>query len=321
MAPALPQPRTSGTTGPCRRARISVPALTSVPALMRAHSSVISPRGGRARVEDLAEQGRAMARQRVSRVRLARRVSRRARWVAARVVPIGLALAVLGAGGAAIGWLLTSPRFAITEVAVVGASRLTPEEIVAASGIGPGINLFRLDRSAVVARLEGLPLVRRADVVRRFPNRVTVAVEERRPFTLAHAGRLHWIDEQGVSLGAEPRAVVPQAPVITGLSPADLAAGDGTPGPRVAAGISLLRVLLRSETALLRQISEIDVSRPDGPVLYTVDGVEVRLGAEDWEARLGRLQGVLAQVRAGGEPVSAIDLRFRDQVVLKTVAR
>jgi cell division septal protein FtsQ len=146
-------------------------------------------------------------------------------------------------------------------------------------------------------------------------------VEERRPFTLAHAGRLHWIDEQGVSLGAETRAVVPQAPVITGLGPADLAAADGMPAPRVAAGISLLRVLLRSETALLRQISEIDVSRPDGPVLYTVEGVEVRLGAEDWEARLGRLQGVLAQVRAGGEPVTSIDLRFRDQVVLKTVAR
>jgi len=107
----------------------------------------------------------------------------------------------------------------------------------------------------------------------------------------------------------------------TGLGAADLGTGDGAPTPRVAAGISLLRVLLRSETALLRQISEIDVSRSDGPVLYTVEGVEVRLGAEDWEARLGRLQGVLAQVRTGGEPVSAIDLRFRDQVVLKTVAR
>jgi len=95
-------------------------------------------------------------------------------------------------------------------VAVTGASRLRPEDVVAASGIGPGTNLFRLDRSAVVARLEGLPLVRRADLMRRFPNRVTLAVEERRPFTLAHAGRLHWIDEQGVSLGAETRAVVPR---------------------------------------------------------------------------------------------------------------
>ena len=188
-----------------------------------------------------------------------------------------------------------------------------------ASGIGPGTNLFRLDRADVVARVEALPLVRRADLVRRFPNRITISIEERRPFTLVHAGRLHWIDEHGVSLGAESKAVAPPVPVITGLQPTDLEGNP--PSPRVAAGISLLRVLLRSETALIQQISEIDVSRPDGPVLYTVEGVEVRIGAEDWEARLGRLQGVLAQIRANGEAVSAIDLRFRDQVVLKTMSR
>jgi cell division protein FtsQ len=287
---------------------------------LRAHSSVISPRAGRGGLADLAERGPAMERQRVSRTRLARRVTRRVRWVTTRVVPIAIVLAVLAAGGAAGLWLLTSPRFTVTEVAVTGASRLRPEDVVAASGIGPGTNLFRLDRATVVARLEALPLIRRADMVRRFPNQVTLAVEERRPFTLAHAGRLHWIDEQGVNLGPETRAVAPRAPVITGLGPTDLAA-DGGPSPRVAAGISLLRVLLRSETTLLQQISEIDVSRPEGPVLYTVDGIEVRLGADDWEGRLARLQGVLAQVRSGGEAVSAIDLRFRDQVVLKTVTR
>ena len=287
---------------------------------MRAHSSVISPRAGRGGLADLAERGPAMERQRVSRTRLARRVTRRVRWVTTRVVPIAIVLAVLAAGGAAGLWLLTSPRFTVTEVAVTGASRLRPEDVVAASGIGPGTNLFRLDRATVVARLEALPLIRRADMVRRFPNQVTLAVEERRPFTLAHAGRLHWIDEQGVNLGPETRAVAPRAPVITGLGPTDLAA-DGAPSPRVAAGISLLRVLLRSETTLLQQISEIDVSRPEGPVLYTVDGIEVRLGADDWEGRLARLQGVLAQVRSGGEAVGAIDLRFRDQVVLKTVTR
>ncbi|HEV3347181.1 MAG TPA: FtsQ-type POTRA domain-containing protein [Methylomirabilota bacterium] len=287
---------------------------------MRAHSSVISPRAGRGGLADLAERGPAMERQRVSRTRLARRVTRRVRWVTTRVVPIAIVLAVLAAGGAAGLWLLTSPRFTVTEVAVTGASRLRPEDVVAASGIGPGTNLFRLDRATVVARLEALPLIRRADMVRRFPNQVTLAVEERRPFTLAHAGRLHWIDEQGVNLGPETRAVAPRAPVITGLGPTDLAA-DGGPSPRVAAGISLLRVLLRSETTLLQQISEIDVSRPEGPVLYTVDGIEVRLGADDWEGRLARLQGVLAQVRSGGEAVGAIDLRFRDQVVLKTVTR
>ena len=288
--------------------------------LVRTHSSVLSPRSGRgAGLEDLAERGSAMSRQRISRTRLARRISRRVRWVAARAVWMGVCLLVLAAVGFGVVWLLTSPRFAITEVAVSGASRLTPEEVVTASGIGPGTNLFRLDRADVVARVEALPLVRRADLVRRFPNRITISIEERRPFTLVHAGRLHWIDEHGVSLGAESKAVAPPVPVITGLQPTDLEGNP--PSPRVAAGISLLRVLLRSETALIQQISEIDVSRPDGPLLYTVEGVEVRIGAEDWEARLGRLQGVLAQIRANGEAVSAIDLRFRDQVVLKTMSR
>jgi cell division protein FtsQ len=261
-----------------------------------------------------------MERQRVSRTRLARRITRRVRWVTAHALPIGIALAALLASGLGARWALTSPRFLITEVTVTGAARLRPEEIVAASGIEPGANIFRLDRDAVVARLEALPLVRRADLVRRFPNRVTLAIEERRPFTLVHAGRLHWIDEQGVNLGPESRAVALRAPVITGLGPSDLA-GDGAASPRVAAGVSLLRMLLRAETGLIQQISEIDVSRPDGPVLYTLDGVEVRLGADDWEGRLARLQGVLAQLRADGEAVGAIDLRFRDQVVLKTVTR
>ncbi|MBI5628157.1 MAG: cell division protein FtsQ [Candidatus Rokubacteria bacterium] len=56
-------------------------------------------------------------------------------------------------------------------------------------------------------------------------------------------------------------------------------------------------------------------------MLYTVDGIEVRIGTEEWEARIGRLLGVLAQVAASGQAVSAIDLRFRDQVVLRPVVR
>ena len=57
------------------------------------------------------------------------------------------------------------------------------------------------------------------------------------------------------------------------------------------------------------------MSRREGPVLYTVDGVEVRLGSEDWEERLARLEGVLGQVAA--QDVRTVDLRFRDQVVFQ----
>jgi cell division protein FtsQ len=278
--------------------------------------SALSPRAAAGAFEDLASRGRLIGRQRVDRSRLRRRVARRARVIAGRAGLVALAVAALGASGLLAGWLLSSARFAIASVEVSGQSRLSREEIETVAAIEPGSNIFTLDTREVVARLEALPLVRHAAVIRSLPNRVAIAVEERRPFTLVHAGRLHWIDEQGIDLGPEARAVALGAPVISGLGPEDLV--PDAPSGRAAAGLNLLRLLLRSGEGLLNSVSEIDMSRAEGPVLYTLDGVEVRIGKEDWEARLGRLLGVLAQLKASGETVTGIDLRFRDQVVLQT---
>jgi cell division septal protein FtsQ len=161
-----------------------------------------------------------------------------------------------------------------------------------------------------------VPEIRRAEVIRRLPNRVVILVEERRPFTLLHAGRLHWLDEEGHLLDEVSQAVVPTAPVVSGLSEAELTSMRTDPSPRAREAIALIRALLRRGSALAGEISEIDVSRNDGPVLYTVDGVEIRLGNDEWGERLARLERVLRQVVRDGEVVRAIDLRFRDQVVL-----
>jgi cell division protein FtsQ len=231
-------------------------------------------------------------------------------------------LLFLAAGGAAFGaarWVTTSPRFAVTVVDVRGASRVPVARILTVAGIAPGANLWTIDSRAVVGRLEAMSEIRRADLVREMPNRLTVVVEERRPFTLVHAGRLHWMDEDGRVLGEEARAVAPEVPVISGLSEDELTSMRTAPGPKARAAIALIRALLRSGSALTAEISEIDMSRPEGPVLYTVDGVEVRLGAEEWDERLARLEGVLAQVAT--EDVSGVDLRFKDQVVLKRGVR
>ena len=278
--------------------------------------TTLSPRAAAGAFEDLASRGRLIGRQRVDRSRLRRRVARRARVIAGRAGLVALGVVALGVSGVLAGWLLKSPRFAVASVEVSGQSRLSREAIETAAAIEPGSNIFTLDTREVVARLEALPLVRHAAVIRSLPNRVAIAVEERRPFTLVHAGRLHWIDEQGIDLGSEARAVALGTPVISGLGADDLV--PDAPSGRAAAGLSLLRLLLRSGEGLLNSVSEIDMSRTEGPVLYTLDGVEVRIGKEDWEARLGRLLGVLAQLKASGETVTAIDLRFRDQVVLQT---
>ena len=130
-----------------------------------------------------------------------------------------------------------------------------------------------------------------------------------------HAGHLHWLDEEGRLLGASPEAVVPQVPVVSGLSDEEVASMRSVPSPKARAAIALIRALLRTGSALAAEISEIDMSRQDGPLLYTVDGVEVRLPAEEWEEQLVRLEGVLTQV--ADPDVRAVDLRFRDQVILQ----
>ncbi|OLC01404.1 MAG: hypothetical protein AUH30_00185 [Candidatus Rokubacteria bacterium 13_1_40CM_68_15] len=267
----------------------------------------------------MGERSALIARQKVGRASVrsagaarARRSMKR-RWLA-------LAAVVVIAGGGIAGgvrWLLTSPRFAIAGVEVRGVSRVSAERVVEAAGIPARANIFRIDPTTVTARLQAVPEILRADVIRELPNRVTILVEERRPFTLVSSGTLHWLDEEGRLLGEEPHAVVPSVPVISGLSEAELAALRTEPGPKARAALALIRSLLRSGSPLVGEISEIDMSGRDGPVLYTVDGIEVRLGAEEWEERLTRLAGVLAQITRTGDGVTAIDLRFRDQVVLR----
>src|SRR3989304_2456215 len=210
---------------------------------------------------------------------------------------------------AAVRWLLPSPRFAVAVVEVQGTSRLSPAEVREAAAISPGENLFRLNSEEVVARLRQLGPVKRAEVIRSFPNRVTLVVEERVPFTLAQAGRLYWLDEDGVSLGPEPRAVTPRLPVITGIRPEETRSG-GAAAEDARAAVSLIRSMLRTGSPLTREISEIHMSGADGPVLYTVDGIEVRLGTTDWEDRLGRLEGVLTQIRSLGGARGDVGLGF-----------
>jgi cell division septal protein FtsQ len=280
--------------------------------------SVLSPRRVDRPLEDWGERPALVARQRIDR---RRRLVRRVRSLGQTAMVVAAVAACLGAAGLGVRWLLTSPRVAVATVEVRGTSRLDPAEVVAASRIRKGQNLWRLDARAAAAGVASLSAVRRAEIIRDFPNRVTIVVEERRPFTLVHAGRLHWIDEEGVRVASEGRAVTVALPVISGLTDEEIAAASRAPSERVLTGVRLIRTLLRAGSPLVAQISEVDVGRADGPVLYTVDGIEVRLGAEEWDSRIPRLAGVLAQVASSGQPVSAIDLRFRDQVVLKPAVR
>jgi cell division protein FtsQ len=253
-----------------------------------------------------------MANQR-RRARRARRPSRAVRLtvrvLAGVVTAAGLAVALV----VAVDWARHTPLLAVRSVEVEGTRRLEEEAVRAAAALAPGVNLLELDVAATEARLARLPGVRRVHVVRHLPDRVVLVVEEREPYALVNAGGLAWVDAEGFLVDRPSRPGAPALPILTGVEVPAAAAG---PSDRLRAGLALLHTLQAGPERLVGRVSEIDLGAPHGPVLYLVDGVEVRLGTDPGPERLARLDGVLAELDGRGERVLSIDLRFRDLVVL-----
>ena len=268
------------------------------------------PRARPAPSTDLASRARLIANQR-HRARHGAHPLRRA----LQVLAVGLTVAGLAvAAQVAADWIQRTPLLATRSVEIAGARRLDEGVVRAAAGIEPGTNLLAVDVAAAEARVAGLPGVRRAHVARHLPARVTVLVEEREPYALVNAHGLHWIDAEGYLVTSDVRPGSTGLPILTGADAP--APGSTAPSESLRAGLALLHVLERTSGRLAPRVSEVDLGRPNGPMLYLVDGIEVRLGPDAWEDRLARLEGVLAELDARAERVASIDLRFRDQVVL-----
>jgi cell division protein FtsQ len=232
-----------------------------------------------------------------------------------RGLVLGLTLTGLAvAAFVAWDWAQRTPLLATRTVEVAGARRLDEATVRAAAAIEPGMNLFAVDVAAIEARVASLPGVRRAHVVRHLTGRVTVLLEEREPYALVNAGGLYWIDAEGYLVTTDARPGATGLPILTGIGAP--VPGAAAPSESLRAGLALLHVLQRTSGRLAARVSEVDLARAHGPVLYLVDGIEVRLGSDAWSDRLARLDGVLGELDARGERVASIDLRFRDQVVL-----
>ncbi len=73
---------------------------------------------------------------------------------------------------------LFTPIFGISEIAVEGNSKLAAEEIVGVSGIKNGQNIFRVNTKKTVAKLKELPYVDNAELIRKFPAKIKIVIDE-----------------------------------------------------------------------------------------------------------------------------------------------
>lgn len=121
-------------------------------------------------------------------------------------------------GGHAVRWAMTSPRFVLGEVKIVGHKILAPGLLVKSAGLAPGSNLFGMDLERIRLRIESNPWVRRTSIRKTPPSTLRIEIEEREPVALIDRKEGVAVDMEGVILGPLPGRRENCLPLLEGFS-------------------------------------------------------------------------------------------------------
>lgn len=269
---------------------------------------------------------------------------RRGKGRLGKVIQLLFVLALLGAMtvGATV-------FFQVEQVVVTGNNRYTQEEIVAATGIQTGDNLFRMNKFAIQDHvLEEMPYLEDILIRRKLPSTITVAVQEWDAVAqiLPNAG---WVAPEPEETKEGEEIVLPvatdvswlisvggklleQAPAedtrmkITGLTALDAREGLQMTVPeeeqtRLDAVLSLLEHLEARE--MLSDVSVMEVGATN-LVLEYLGRYDVKLPLNgDFDYKLESLQAAVAdqESKKGQEITGTFDLTQKNYTVVYSPAR
>ena len=171
--------------------------------------------------------------------------------------------------------------FQVETVAVSGNQRYTAQEIIDASGIVPGDNLFRMNKNQIKADiLRALPYVESVSISRARPSTVVVEVAEWSAVAQVEAGEERWLISVGGKLLEKAPTEGSAAILITGLTP--LSPQAGTPlavGQEEQGKLDALLGLLSAleEQGVLSQAGWVDLTGTSYLVLGYDGRLEVKL--------------------------------------------
>lgn len=194
--------------------------------------------------------------------------------------------------------------FEIASIALAGEKQLTREDILNIAGISGRASLLFLDADAARTRLKANPWIADATILKLFPDRLHIAVTERRAFALWQKdGRVRVISRDGVTVEPFVAPHVAHLPLVVGQG-ANLKAAEFL---NVMNGYPDLRdqvhayVLVADRRWNLRLKNGIDIRLPEAE---PVEAIEALLALDRDKKLLTR-------------DILAIDLRIRDRVTVR----
>ena len=228
-----------------------------------------------------------------------RRENKRAVWPGILWFTMGLAgLAGIGLGLVLLYYqLLTSSFFCIKDInniEVTGTQRFSRSQILEMAHLDSRTNLLALKPTLVEHALMTHPWIAKAELVRRWPNRITLRLTERIPLALVQLEDLYYIDRTGSLFRPSSPSDPHDFPVITGLSREQFPPGQSSPSILVSQTLELLQ-LLQDTTGPLKNslVAEINVDSERGFAMY-ISGFKTAfyLGSADLPEKIKKLTKV-----------------------------
>ncbi|MCU1675501.1 MAG: murC [Frankiales bacterium] len=218
-----------------------------------------------------------------ARPKLAQRSSQRRKRLLMRVLPALLLLALLGATAWSV---FFSGLLGVHAVEVVGADRVSPEQVLTAAAIPDGQPLARLDLSGIATRVAALAPVASVQVERHWPRSVRLVVTERLPFAVVSIDGVQWLVDKAAVPFDKAGAAHSTLPHIT----------TAHAGPDDRATKAGLEVLAALPADVLARVNRIDVPGPEEVTLSLAGGKTVVWGsAQDSVKKAAVLDAVLTR--------------------------
>ena len=214
--------------------------------------------------------------------------------------------------------LLGDACFRVREVEVEGGRKIAKETLLSLTVMEGMPNLFSVNLKEVVKRLESHPWIEQVRVRKVFPNKIFIQVEERKPMAIIQLEELYYIDTRGEVFSPLGEKDEYNYPYLTGLTRQVLDKEPVEAKRLITKALELLRVVDQEKVPPLEEISEIHMERSSGIHCFTkVEGVEVKMGWEDFGEKKKRLSLIWSDLRKRGFSAVSIDCSDLNRVVVK----
>jgi len=218
--------------------------------------------------------------------------------------------------------LLGDPFFRLREIEVEGCKKVAYETLISLTKIEGMPNLFTISLGEVAKRLESHPWIDHIRVRKVFPNKILIQVEERKPIAILRLEELYYVDTQGVIFSPVGERDEYNYPFLTGLTRPILEKDPVEAKHLITKALELLSIADQEKIPPLEEISEIHMEKIFGIQCFTkAEGVEVRMGWEQFGEKLKRLSLIWLDLRKRGFSASSIDCSDLKRMVVKRVSQ